>query len=511
MTAEGKVRVAIACQGGGAQTAFTAGVLTYLLKTYAHQNGSKQFDIVALSGTSGGAVCASLAWDDLLFAGRLKDDTYRPKVERFWKTGYPDGNASLPLPVAMVEDLMDFVMQGRLPWLRTVDRLRAELGMVGLQEPSLLTGYSPFDAVFELKPYFFNDMFERIDETALPLLLNPLFDMVGSELRRLRAVPGCLPMANLIGDLLDLSPLHGKSVIREGERAIIRRECDIQDAFRALLKKYFTDAEIEELHRRVAKARENHEVLPELLIGAADAQQVHDAAGNRLRLERLELREKEHAKREPVAGGLSADQIKKAKEEGEKAKAEALRLEEHTHHLACYTNFRILRGTENIDTIVDSVIASAAIPTVMRGVEKDQTTLWDGLYSSNPPIYDLPDIHGSTPDDQDRNPEQIWVVRINPTQMCDRPDTVREIVDRRNELAGNLPLTQEIRNVIQIGGAWKGNRYYRPITFGFIDMSEDVAAMLDYPTKLDKRLESIEMLFDDGYRQAERFYERWAA
>src|SRR4051812_7253174 len=53
-------RVAIACQGGGSHTAFTAGALSRLL---ARQRG---FDVVGLSGTSGGAICALLAWNGLV-------------------------------------------------------------------------------------------------------------------------------------------------------------------------------------------------------------------------------------------------------------------------------------------------------------------------------------------------------------------------------------------------------------------------------------------------------------
>jgi NTE family protein len=54
-------RIAIACQGGGSHTAFTAGVLKRLF-----QEQDKDFEIVALSGTSGGAICALLAWYGLL-------------------------------------------------------------------------------------------------------------------------------------------------------------------------------------------------------------------------------------------------------------------------------------------------------------------------------------------------------------------------------------------------------------------------------------------------------------
>ena len=51
-------RVAIACQGGGSHTAFTAGVLKRLLR----DDEIARYDVVGLSGTSGGAICALLAW-----------------------------------------------------------------------------------------------------------------------------------------------------------------------------------------------------------------------------------------------------------------------------------------------------------------------------------------------------------------------------------------------------------------------------------------------------------------
>src|SRR5215213_10049054 len=63
LDAQGKSRkVAIACQGGGSHTAFTAGVLKRLLRA----EELKQYEVVGLSGTSGGAVCALLAWHNLL-------------------------------------------------------------------------------------------------------------------------------------------------------------------------------------------------------------------------------------------------------------------------------------------------------------------------------------------------------------------------------------------------------------------------------------------------------------
>src|SRR6478672_11041307 len=70
-------RVAIACQGGGSHTAFTAGVLEGLLARLP-----EEVEIVALSGTSGGALCASLAWDGLLRGDRGRSIQ---KLGAFWE------------------------------------------------------------------------------------------------------------------------------------------------------------------------------------------------------------------------------------------------------------------------------------------------------------------------------------------------------------------------------------------------------------------------------------------
>ena len=72
-------RVAIACQGGGSHTAFTAGVLGRLFS----DDVLSRYRVVGLSGTSGGAICALIAWSALTggeprSAGRMLD--------AFWKS-----------------------------------------------------------------------------------------------------------------------------------------------------------------------------------------------------------------------------------------------------------------------------------------------------------------------------------------------------------------------------------------------------------------------------------------
>ncbi|HLK92083.1 MAG TPA: patatin-like phospholipase family protein [Polyangia bacterium] len=69
-------RVAVACQGGGSHTAFTAGVLEGMMLRLP-----EEVEIVALSGTSGGALCATLAWDGLLHDDRAAAVR---KLRAFW-------------------------------------------------------------------------------------------------------------------------------------------------------------------------------------------------------------------------------------------------------------------------------------------------------------------------------------------------------------------------------------------------------------------------------------------
>jgi NTE family protein len=81
-------RIAIACQGGGSHTAFTTGALRTII---ADQMEHGDFEIVALSGTSGGAIGALLAWYGLLVDGGA---TALHHLARFWREGFPDGLAA---------------------------------------------------------------------------------------------------------------------------------------------------------------------------------------------------------------------------------------------------------------------------------------------------------------------------------------------------------------------------------------------------------------------------------
>lgn len=76
-----KNKIAIACQGGGSQTAFTAGVL----RSFFENNIHKKKQIISLSGTSGGAVCAALAWYSLLKAAQGDSRPIEYRLMSFWQ------------------------------------------------------------------------------------------------------------------------------------------------------------------------------------------------------------------------------------------------------------------------------------------------------------------------------------------------------------------------------------------------------------------------------------------
>lgn len=77
-------KVAIACQGGGTHAAFEVGVLAEILKDL-HER--RRFELVGLSGTSAGALCALMVWYGLATkngrAGSVRAAI--DKLNRFWE------------------------------------------------------------------------------------------------------------------------------------------------------------------------------------------------------------------------------------------------------------------------------------------------------------------------------------------------------------------------------------------------------------------------------------------
>jgi NTE family protein len=86
---------------------------------------------------------------------------------------------------------------------------------------------------------------------------------------------------------------------------------------------------------------------------------------------------------------------------------------------------------------VEAVLASAAVPNLFPAVKVGEHYYWDGLFSDNPPVQEL--IRARSVGGE-RTPDEVWVIQINPKTCKTVPTTPAEIVDRRNEMVGNVSL-----------------------------------------------------------------------
>src|SRR5215216_6183731 len=150
----------------------------------------------------------------------------------------------------------------------------------------------------------------------------------------------------------------------------------------------------------------------------------------------------------------------------------------------------------------ETILASAAIPTLFRSVRPgDGGTYWDGLFSQNPPVREL----------TDEGPDEIWVVQINPKELQTEPRTVLEIVDRRNELSGNLSLYQELRSIEKIDqlleeGLLSSGGKYKQIVVRVIELSRSRFSRSLAPlSKLIGNPGFIEDLRSHGEARADEF------
>jgi NTE family protein len=154
-------RVAIACQGGGSHTAFTAGVLKGLLLSGRLQ----EHEVVALSGTSGGAVCALLAWHNLLkgdVAGAAE------ALDAFWR----DNSATAPY---------EQVVNNWVLWASNLQNFVATPAVSPYYNPFAALGLEEFRGMLERRVDF-----RRIEvqpEGSYPVLLVGAVDVLSGRFR----------------------------------------------------------------------------------------------------------------------------------------------------------------------------------------------------------------------------------------------------------------------------------------------------------------------------------------
>ncbi len=148
----------------------------------------------------------------------------------------------------------------------------------------------------------------------------------------------------------------------------------------------------------------------------------------------------------------------------------------------------------------DAVLASAAIPTLFRSVRMDSGVYWDGLFSQNPPVREL----------LDTDPDEIWVIQINPKEMPNEPHSLVEIADRRNELSGNLSLLQELHFIEKIDSMLDEGELvsdkYRPVVIRVIEMVRSKQSQAwGAASKLNRDPEFLDGLIEQGKSRADQF------
>lgn len=162
----------------------------------------------------------------------------------------------------------------------------------------------------------------------------------------------------------------------------------------------------------------------------------------------------------------------------------------------------------------ETIMASAAIPSVFPAVQIGDDYYWDGLFSSNPPLSPLlrPIHMGNS-----RFPEEIWIVMIDPLVYHKVPTSPDEILERRTQMTSNISLVQDIEKVamqwlmVNNGGVKPeylesmGFAHAHQLRIRFIKISEDIQRALDYSSKLSRSPQLIDGLIAEGKAQANAF------
>jgi NTE family protein len=143
---EAPKKVVVGCQGGGVHAAFAVGVLTEILNNVDRQEkqkdeDQKRFELVGLSGTSAGALCALMTWYGLAPKNGLPGSPQGAikALNDFWWNF---------LATTCAEDLLNCVTY-RTFWAEQI-----EIPVLGISSGSLFGKLNPYGAIFKLAEDF---------------------------------------------------------------------------------------------------------------------------------------------------------------------------------------------------------------------------------------------------------------------------------------------------------------------------------------------------------------------
>ena len=99
---------------------------------------------------------------------------------------------------------------------------------------------------------------------------------------------------------------------------------------------------------------------------------------------------------------------------------------------------------------LDTVLASACLPTLHRTVEIDGVGYWDGGFSKNP---DLITVGSESP------VKDTLIVQLNPLVRRELPKGAREIAGTVNRLTFNAPLLRDVEHILAVREAIGTRRF----------------------------------------------------
>ncbi|MDY0975659.1 patatin-like phospholipase family protein [Massilia sp. CFBP9012] len=409
--------IAIACQGGGSHAAYAAGALPVLLPQFRNaelatsegramlaQEPGEVLRLTGISGTSGGAISALLAWYGFLLGG---PQAAKAGLERFW-----DANCAIAPGERLLNDIgqwagslaqVDLKLSPYLSPLREIETFATATW------PMLTAMWPPLGGWIR-GPYF------QLRESIAP---HVDFDLIGAigdfcsiprEIKRWQAIA-------LEARMADAPP--------ERER-LQARQAAIEHDLRARLAS----------GGWIAAWSEAHELAPGTLL--------------RTTFDGLQLPE---LRFEPDALGSLAHAVRDAARSLPQLLIGAVDIDS-----GAFVAFSSERAPIDAGITLDAVVASACLPWVFMAQsiqaldpethEPRRMVCWDGLFSQNPPIKNFV----SSGVDPVKKPDGLWILQINQDRYdfsgkVAGPGSAQsgdELWHRRDTLSGNLSLNQEV-------------------------------------------------------------------
>jgi NTE family protein len=177
-------RIAIACQGGGSQCAFVAGAL----KTLFENEIDERFKIVGLSGTSGGALTAAVAWMGILKRAQGDQTPIGDRIAALWN----DLSTQTPVEVALDTFCTQYVRLAEHGFIPTVASSPSGLGFrLWAEAASRLIGRPEFTDIRALVTKHVDvDALPRLVHADSPVLLVGAGDVLEGELKMFSSAKG---------------------------------------------------------------------------------------------------------------------------------------------------------------------------------------------------------------------------------------------------------------------------------------------------------------------------------